>query len=176
MRVATSVRRMREKNQTQTLRRAKSIAFMRIAFGIVWLIDAYFKWQPGVFNNIVDILKGALDGQPAFVQTWINAWVNLVSIDPHLFALLIALSETGIAIGLILGLFSNLVYAGGALLSLLIWAVAEGFGGPYTSGASDIGTGIIYVFVFLGLFLLSAGQYYGLDGILRAKRNNKHVQ
>jgi nitrite reductase (NO-forming) len=40
--------------------------------------------------------------------------------------------------------------------SLLIWATAEGFGGPYTSGASDIGTAIIYAVVFAGLPTLSA--------------------
>jgi hypothetical protein len=32
---------------------------------------------------------------------------------------------------------------------------AEGFGGPYTSGASDIGTAIIYAVVFAGLLTLS---------------------
>jgi nitrite reductase (NO-forming) len=41
------------------------------------------------------------------------------------------------------------------LFSLLIWATAEGFGGPYTSGSSDIGTGIIYAVVFAGLLALS---------------------
>jgi nitrite reductase (NO-forming) len=86
-----------------------------------------------------------------------------------LFARIVALGETGIAIGLLLDLFSNLVYTGGSLLALIIWSVPEGFGGPYTPGATDIGAGIIYVFGFLGLFLLSAGQYYGLDRILRAK-------
>jgi len=31
---------------------------------------------------------------------------------------------------------------------VVIWAAAEGFGGPDTSGASDIGTAIIYALVF----------------------------
>jgi hypothetical protein len=34
------------------------------------------------------------------------------------------------------------------VFSLLIWSVAEGFGGPHTSGATDIGTSVIYVVVF----------------------------
>jgi nitrite reductase (NO-forming) len=38
---------------------------------------------------------------------------------------------------------------------VLIWSTAEGFGGPYTSGASDIGTAIIYAIVFAGLLALS---------------------
>jgi nitrite reductase (NO-forming) len=54
----------------------------------------------------------------------------------------------------------------GILLSVVIWATAEGFGGPYTAGSTDIGSAIIYVLVFVGLFLSSAGLYYGLDRIL----------
>jgi uncharacterized membrane protein YphA (DoxX/SURF4 family) len=149
--------------------RSLAIALTRIAFGLVWAIDAYFKWQPAFANNFVSYLQETYAGQPAVIQAWLNFWINFVNIDPHLFARIVALGETGIAIGLILGLFSNLAYTAGALLSLVIWAVPEGFGGPYTAGATDIGAGIIYVFVFLGLFLLSAGQYYGLDQILRDK-------
>jgi uncharacterized membrane protein YphA (DoxX/SURF4 family) len=147
-------------------RHSLGIAFTRITFGLVWAIDAYFKWQPAFVNNFVSYLQETYDGQPALIQAWLNAWIKFVSINPHLFARIVALGETGIAIGLILGLFSNLAYAAGTLLSIVIWAVPEGFGGPYAPGATDVGTGIIYVFGFLGLFLLSAGQYYGLDKIL----------
>jgi uncharacterized membrane protein YphA (DoxX/SURF4 family) len=149
--------------------RSQGIAFTRIAFGLVWAIDAYFKWQPAFANNFVSYLQETFSGQPALIQSWLNLWIKLVSISPHLFARIVALGETGIAIGLIFGLFSNLAYAAGTLLSLVIWSVPEGFGGPYTPGATDIGTGIIYVFGFLGLFLLSAGWHYGLDRILRPK-------
>ena len=47
---------------------------------------------------------------------------------------------------------------GGVILSVLIWAVPEGFGGPYQSGSggTDIGTGIIYAIAFLGLILINA--------------------
>jgi uncharacterized membrane protein YphA (DoxX/SURF4 family) len=157
-------------NKTQSIKlRSQAIASTRIAFGLVWAIDAYFKWQPAFQNNFVSYLQETYNGQPALIQAWLNTWIKLVSANPYLFARLVALGETGIAIGLIFGMFSNLAYAGGTLLSVVIWAVPEGFGGPYTAGATDIGTGIIYVFGFLGLFLLSAGQYYGIDKILRSK-------
>lgn len=145
------------------------IAITRISFGLVWAMDAYFKWQPAFENNFVDYLKETFNGQPALIQKWLDFWIHLVSVNPHVFARIVALGETGIAIGLILGLFSNLDYAAGALLSFVIWSVPEGFGGPYTPGATDIGAGVIYIFGFLGLFLLSAGQYYGLDRVLRPK-------
>ncbi|MGH8213641.1 MAG: multicopper oxidase domain-containing protein, partial [Rhodanobacteraceae bacterium] len=43
----------------------------------------------------------------------------------------------------------------GALFSLLIWSTAEGFGGPYTVGATNMGAGIIYVLVFIALIVIS---------------------
>ena len=149
--------------------RSKSIAVTRVSFGLVWAINAYFKWQPAFANNFQGYLTETYDSQSTLIQSWLDIWIKLTSVNPHLFGQMIALAETGIAIGLILGLFSNLDYIGGILLTLLIWTVPEGFGGPYTVGATDLGAGIIYPFAFAGLLLLSAGQHYGLDRYLWPK-------
>lgn len=71
-----------------------------------------------------------------------------------------------LAIGLIGGLFSNVTYIVGIILSLVIWTTAEGFGGPYDASTADVGAAIIYVLVFGGLFLSSAGLFFGLDRYL----------
>ncbi len=143
--------------------RAKGIGALRIVFGVVWLVDAWFKWQPRFINQFADYLTGALEGQPAVVQAWINFWINIVNVDPHIFAHVVAISETAIALGLIFGAFSNLTNIGGALLAIVIWSTAEGFGGPYVPGSADIGSAVIYVLVFAGLFLANAGLVWGLD-------------
>src|SRR5580658_5914206 len=49
----------------------------------------------------------------------------------------------------------------GAVFSVLIWSIAEGMGGPYGSGSTDIGTSIIYALVFVCLLTLAA--YTGTD-------------
>ena len=143
--------------------RAKGIGVLRIVFGLVWLVDAAFKWSPSFINKFGDYLTGAKDGQPQLVKDWIDFWVRIVNVDPHVFAHLIAIGETAVAIGLILGLFSNLTYATGALLATVIWTTAEGLGGPYKAGSTDIGAAIIYTMVFAGLYLAMAGRQYGLD-------------
>ncbi len=130
--------------------RGKGIGVLRIVFGMVWAIDAWFKWQP-------------LDGQPAPAHAWINFWIHVVQVNPHLFAQLSALGETAVAIGLIFGIFSNITMISGFFLSLMIWSTAEGFGGPYMPGSTDIGTAIIYAIAFVGLFLASSGLYLGID-------------
>jgi len=78
----------------------------------------------------------------------------------------VALAESALAIALCLGLFSNLAYIGGIILTLLIWSTAEAFGSIYRPGATDLGPAIIYVLVFAGLFLVSAGRRYGVDQLL----------
>lgn len=148
--------------------RLDGIGILRIVFGVVWGIDAWFKWQPGFVDNFVTYLKGAQQGQPWPIHHWIGFWVNVVNVDPHAFAYVVAAGETLVALALILGVFSNLTYVVGILLSTVIWSTAEGFGGPYVAGSTDIGAAIIYVLVFVGLFLSSAGLYLGLDRRLTA--------
>jgi len=149
--------------------RTGAFALVRILFGIVWAIDAYFKWQPSFVTGFSTYLMGALSGQPGPVRAWIGLWMDIVQIDPVFFARLVALSETALAIALILGVFSNMAFLGGSLLALVIWSTAEGLGGPYTAGSTDIGTAIIYVFVFALLYLSRVGLDVGLDRYLGPK-------
>ncbi|HEV2028625.1 MAG TPA: hypothetical protein VGS16_08865 [Candidatus Dormibacteraeota bacterium] len=148
--------------------RLKGIGLLRILFGIVWGVDAWFKWQPGFINGFSGYLSGAQDGQPLLLHHWIVFWTNTVGIDPTLFAYTTAVAETAIAIALIVGAFTNLTFVVGIVLSVAIWTTAEGFGGPYGAGSTDIGAAIIYPLVFTGLFLSSAGLYYGVDRRLTA--------
>ena len=141
----------------------KGIAGLRITFGLVWLIDAWFKWQPDFVTQFSDYLTGSLEGQPGWVQGWIHFWMNIVNVDPNIFARLVALGETAIGVALILGVFMNLTNLAGVLLSVVIWTTAEGFGGPYQAGSTDIGAAIIYALVFVGLFLSMSGLTYGVD-------------
>lgn len=143
--------------------RRRAFGILRIVFGLVWAIDAQFKWQPTFQTEFVKYLTGALDGQPALVKTWIGFWIGIVNFNPHVFALIVAASETALAVALILGLFSNLADLGGVLLTLVIWSTAEGFGGPYKAGSTDIGAAIIYFLLFVALFLSQSGLYLGLD-------------
>jgi hypothetical protein len=70
---------------------------------------------------------------------------------------LAAVTETAIGVALIVGVARRPVYVIGALYALFVWAVGEGFGGPYALGIStDVGAALIYAFVFAGLFILDS--------------------
>jgi uncharacterized membrane protein YphA (DoxX/SURF4 family) len=129
---------------------------LRITFGVMWLIDAILKWLPGFRNGYMAMMKMAAAGQPSWLHPWFSFWVNLQEPRAAFFAYLCAVVETLIAIAVILGFARKYTYISAAVFSVLVWATAEGFGGPYTSGATDIGTAIIYAVVFMGLLALSA--------------------
>ena len=138
-------------------------ALLRIAFGLVWAIDASFKWQSTFISGFKETVGGAIANQPQLIQAWIKLWVNIISVNPHLFAILTAVVETIIALGLIFGVATRYIIYLGIIFALLIWTTAEGFGGPYQESSTDIGAGIIYVFVFVALLLGKAWQAYSWD-------------
>ena len=144
---------------------AKKFAILRIIFGAVWAVDVFSKWQPYFFANFTSYLTNGAEGQPLLVQRWINLWINIVGINPHLFALFVAITETAIALGLIMGIFTPLVCYGGILFSSVIWSTAEGFGGPYTVGSTDIGTAIIYALVFAALLIGQCWKVWSIDAL-----------
>lgn len=147
----------------------KSFAVLRIAFGFIWLIDAMFKWQPAFLENFTSYLLEGADGQGALVSAWIHFWIHTVSVNPHAFAIIVAVAETAIALGLIFGAFTRVTLMGGMLMAFVIWSTAEGFGGPYVAGSTDIGAAIIYIIVFLALWLGKSWRYYSFDKILYEK-------
>jgi nitrite reductase (NO-forming) len=128
---------------------------VRIAFGIIWLIDASLKWQAGFRDGYADALHAGADGQPAWLNGWFNFWINLQEPRATFFAYLVAVVETLIALAVLLGFARKLTYVSAIVFSLLIWSTAEGFGGPYTAGSADIGTAIIYALVFFALLCFS---------------------
>ena len=155
---------------TQMNWRERGVGIARIIFGLVWAVAALLQWQPQFQNSFVAQVTAAKIGQPGFIQGWISFWANLVSVNALLFARILATTESAIAILLILGLFSNLTAIVGIFLSLGIWSIPEGFGGPYLPGQStDIGTAFPYAILFLVLLCLSAGRYYGVDSWLTPK-------
>jgi len=117
-------------------------------------------------------IMGQAQGQPGWLKPWFTFWINLQHPRVSFFAYLVALVETLIAAAVILGFARKLTYSAAILFSLLIWGTAEGFGGPYTSGASDIGTAVIYAVMFGGFLALSyyAGPArYSVDYYLEKK-------
>ncbi|HEY3520347.1 MAG TPA: multicopper oxidase domain-containing protein [Rhodanobacteraceae bacterium] len=138
---------------------------LRVAFGLIWVANAAFTWTSEFAIHYVGYLHNAAQGQPGWSAWWFDSWIWLVTPHAPLFVWLTRIIETALAAALVLGFARKTVYALGALFSLLIWSTAEGFGGPYTVGATNMGAGIIYVLVFIALIAISrtGPSPYSLD-------------
>ena len=132
---------------------------LRVGFGVVWLVDAALKWAPGFRREYMATIMEQAQGQPGWLKPWFDFWIDLQHPHPAVFAYLVAIAETLIALAVIVGFARKLTYSAAIVFSLLIWSTAEGFGGPYTSGSEDIGTAIIYAMVFAALLAFS--YYFG---------------
>ena len=156
-------------NLVGATRRVIAIAFLRIAFGVVWSIDAALKWQPAFQANFSQIVAGVAQGQPGFLSWWFSIWQDVVSGRAPIFALLTAATETYLALALIAGFARRFTYTIGIAYGLFVWSVAEGFGGPYVPGmTTDVGAAIIYSLLFWALLLVDAGRV-SVDRLIAAR-------
>lgn len=126
----------------------------RIGFGVIWLVDGLLKFAPGFVATFAGSISG--QGQPAWLAPWFTFWAAQVDGDPSFWVYMVGTLEILLGFALLFGFLRKIAYTGGLVLSLFIWAVPEGFGGPYGPGSTDIGTGIVYGVVFLSLFILDA--------------------
>jgi nitrite reductase (NO-forming) len=126
-------------------------ATLRILFGVAWTANAALKWFPAFGAGFLGMLTDVSQGQPAFLKPWFNL-VTAIASDgraPFLAAGSAAL-ETYLAVALLTGFARKTTYLVGAGYTALIWATAEGFGGPYVPGVStDVGAAIVYTLLFV---------------------------
>jgi len=141
-------------------RRLTGVAILRIAFGVIWAVDASLKWQPAFQANFLQMLSDVAKGQPGFLGWWFALWQYVVSGRAPVFGILTASTETYLALAVLTGFARKITYSVGILYGFFVWSVAEGFGGPYRPGTTtDVGAAIIYSLLFGALPLFDAGRY-----------------
>lgn len=131
------------------------LSILRILFGLVWLIDAILKYEPSFWKGVslLTFIRSRDAGEPHWLNIWFHFWYNLVALNPQLFAILIIIIESLIALSLVLGIARRLTYLLAMPFMFIIWAVGEAFGGPYVAGTTDINAGLIYVLLFYALYI-----------------------
>lgn len=132
----------------------------RLMFGFLWTWDAVFKLQPYFFTHFVSYLAAAEAGQPAWIVSYLHAWIALIThTSPVLFSVLAVAAEVVIAWSLLSGKLLRIMLPIGLIYSLMVWSTAEGFGGPYGIGSTGMpgnmfGNAVIYALIFCFLMVL----------------------
>jgi len=133
---------------------------VRIAFGVIWLIDGALEWQPADFHNFSQLILAASQGQPAPLAAVISAGQAVVAINPILANTLLAALETAIGVSLISNRLSRWALGVSALLAAMIWVFGQGLGMVFMPGATDIQSGPLYVLVSLMLLKALPARAY----------------
>jgi hypothetical protein len=137
-------------------------ASVRIAFGVIWLIDGVLEWQPAAFHNFAQLITAVSQGQPALLAAVIGAGQAVVAVNPILANALLAALETAIGLSLITNTLSRWALRVSVLLAAMIWVFGQGMGMVFMAGATDIQSGPLYVLVSLMLLkALPATAYRG---------------
>lgn len=141
----------------------------RILLGGAWIIDGTLKFTSGFVDSFLSSVQASQANAPSWLSGWFSFWATQASSNATLIVYTVGALELVLGVALVIGLMRKIAYIGGVVLSLLIWAVPEGFGGPYQtgSGGTDVGTGVIYAIAFLGLIVINATygpSRWSLDG------------
>jgi hypothetical protein len=135
-------------------------ASVRIAFGVIWLIDGVLEWQPADFHNFLQLITAMSQGQPAPLAALINAGQVVAAVNPILANALLAALETAIGLSLITNVLSRWALRLSVLLAALIWVFGQGLGMVFMAGATDIQSGPLYVLVSLMLLKALPASVY----------------
>src|SRR3984893_10595505 len=135
-------------------------ASVRIAFGVMWLVDGVLEWQPADFHNFLQLITAMSQGQPAPLAAVISAGQAVVAINPTLANGLLAALETAVGLSLITNTLSRWALRISVLLAALIWVFGQGFGMVFMAGAPDGQSGPLYVLVSLMLLRALPARSY----------------
>lgn len=146
----------------------------RVLLGLVWLINGVLKFTSNYTDSFLKDVTDAQGNAPGWLNGWYSFWATQAGSNATLIVYTVGVIEVTLGIALLLGFMRKIAYAGGVVLSLLIWAVPEGFGGPYTggSGGTDVGTGVVYAIAFFGLIVINASygpSRWSLDYAIEAR-------
>ncbi len=130
----------------------------RLLLGAAWLVNGLLKFTSGYVDSFLSDVQASQSNAPSWLSGWYGFWVGQATNNSTLIVYTVGVLETLLGVALLLGLLRKITYSAGAILSLLIWAIPEGFGGPYQGGAggTDVGVGLAYAIGFLGLIVINA--------------------
>ena len=124
-------------------------AGLRLLVGSILAVDATLQFLPGAPPQLAYLLVvGAGQDQPA-LSWWFSYWAGVIAGNPGLWWYGTGVLMAILATCLILGLARRLAYVIGFLFGLMLWAIPNGFGGPYSAPNTDIGAGLLYAVLFL---------------------------
>ncbi|MET9321171.1 DoxX family protein [Streptomyces sp. NPDC003038] len=137
---------------------------LRIFLGVTFVYAGLDKLTDSAFlsatgeGSIGDLMRGVRD------TSAVPALVDLALKSPVGFAVVLAIGELLVGLGVLAGLLTRLAAVGGALISLGLWLTVSWAVTPYYYGND-----LPYMFCWVPLVLAGA-PYWSLDALIRRRR------
>jgi hypothetical protein len=141
--------------------RAVGAHVARALWLVFWLSQAYFALTPA--NRAPQAVNGMIAGMESGEPGWLSAiergGASLVANQGLAASVVLALALAGIAVGVYLPRpFAKATLALAIVVALVIWVVAEAFGGMLAGGATDPNSGPLLVLLALAYWPFRAGS------------------
>jgi hypothetical protein len=135
------------------------VTALRLAVGTILAVDATLQFLPGAPPQLAYLLVvGAGQDQPSLAW-WYSYWVGVIAQNPGFWWYGTGVLTASLAACLILGVARRIAYVVGFAFGLSLWAIPNGFGGPFVAPNTDVGAGLLYALLFL--FLLQMDSVSG---------------
>jgi len=168
-----SLRRLHEPaTQHQTFK------ILRIAFGVILAFNALYQMHPAYAKNLFLASIAARPGQAAWYVSftqWVTAGVQFLGAPEVAIATVVV--GVALAVSMLGGIRVRLFAWVGVIFTMLLWITVGHLGGPYTQGATDPGTLIVYALVFVAILLSEPTERStGLDQVSAGKQEPKRYR
>ncbi len=126
-----------------------AFAALRIFFGVIWVINTVLEANKVYIDHFLESIVARIKGQPYPIQAFLHDVIHVVTIlGPRHVAIGTIVLDGLLALSLLTGFAVRPMARLGVIYSLFLWATVGGLGGPYTPGATDPGTAIVYALLF----------------------------
>lgn len=144
---------------------------LRIVFGLIWVFNVLYQLHPAYIDGLFLKSIAAHHGQAAWYVAYTHGAMNLIAaIGAPEVALFTILIGALLALSLLTGLWVRPFAWVGAVFTFIMWTLNGHLGGPYTQGATDPGTLIVYSLVFITILLAEPAAGAPDDDGARARR------
>lgn len=140
----------------------EGFAILRILFGFIWVMNTWFQAQSASLGQFMPQFAHVVQGGPGWDQGYVQWVIHAINVIGHYPAAIIMVVIDGLlALSLLTGVRLRFFAWVGIVYSLFIWTAEQAFGGPYGTGSTDPGPGIVYALIFV--FVLATHSWSKLS-------------
>lgn len=133
---------------------AQAFRILRVTFGVILAFNALYQMHPAYLKSRFLASIAARPGQDGWYVSFTHGvMAGVQSLGAPAVALATVAVGIALAVSMLGGIQVRLFAWVGVIFTLLLWITVGHLGGPYTQGATDPGTLIVYALIFIAILL-----------------------